>query len=222
MVSQLAFALVLALLAGVNAFVATFVQLKNNSTGAITEEQERALVHDWFTEAFPSFPSYNLVHSPRLYKAYDGAQPNWVVVSGFTPNCISHANLSIDSEAYTLVSSLSSPNLPSTNIKWLNPVQTTLKPIPGAGSEFERWYREEHTSLLSKIKGWVRGRNFHLASEIGERRRYLGVQELSDETTIEEVVASPEFEAAMTTPWREEIMKSWEETISRIFEIEVV
>ncbi|EEB90934.1 hypothetical protein MPER_10793 [Moniliophthora perniciosa FA553] len=219
MISQAAFVLVVTLLAGVNAFVVTFVQLKDNSTGMITTEQERALVHDWFTEAFPS---YHHVDSPRLYKAYDSAQPNWVVVSDFTPTCISHANLSIDPEAYNLVSSLSSPNLSFANIKWLNPVQTTLKPIPGASEEFERWYKEEHTPLLSRIKGWVRGRNFHLASEIGERRRYLGVQELSDETTIEEVAASPEFEAAMNTPWREEITKSWEETVSRIFEIEVL
>ncbi|KAK7026509.1 hypothetical protein VNI00_015589 [Paramarasmius palmivorus] len=214
---HIVFLLALSSLAYVNGLVVTYVQVKDNVT--IPEEHEVALVHAWFIDAFYATGS---IDTPSLYKAYDGMQPNWVVLSDSNPASTPHTKLSVELEKYDVVSTLSSRDLPFVTIKWLNLVQTILKPIPGAGVEFEQWYAEEHTPLLSKIKGWVRGGNYHLASEKGKRRRYLGVQELSSETTIEEVAASPEFEAAMNTTWRAEIMKSWEQSIPRIFEVERV
>ena len=78
--------------------------------------------------------------------------------------------------------------------------------------EFNRWYEEEHVPLLSKCPGWLRSTRWELVDEMdprtGEKHtdqvaKFLACHEWED---ADAVYTSPEFEHAVTTPWRTKVM----------------
>jgi pimeloyl-ACP methyl ester carboxylesterase len=75
----------------------------------------------------------------------------------------------------------------------------------GAGKkeELDRWYREEHIDLLSKVPGWLRTRRF-VTSSIDPTApiEYLALHEYAPKNGL----GGPEFVAATTTPYNNEIM----------------
>ncbi|KAK0961544.1 hypothetical protein LTS01_020309 [Friedmanniomyces endolithicus] len=74
--------------------------------------------------------------------------------------------------------------------------------------DFNKWYEEEHTSMLSKVPGWLRTRRFKL--EVGGltgmppqgQTEYLAVHDYAAPNGLN----GPEHEAARSTPWRSTIM----------------
>lgn len=84
-------------------------------------------------------------------------------------------------------------------------VAVFLNLYPGADkkAELDKWYRQEHIEMLSKVPGWLRTRRY-VTSSVDSRSavEYLALHEYSPENGI----GGPEFKAAISTEWAEEVM----------------
>ncbi|KAL1982909.1 hypothetical protein VTN96DRAFT_761 [Rasamsonia emersonii] len=75
---------------------------------------------------------------------------------------------------------------------------------PSQEAELDRWYREEHVNLLSKVPGWRRSRRFVTSSVTNPKpseKEYLALHEYAPQNGL----GGPEFQAATSTPWTQEI-----------------
>ena len=91
-------------------------------------------------------------------------------------------------------------------------VFVSLEVKPELEDELAKWYHEEHIPMLAKAPGWIRSRRFVLkdAGQMGvegqkEQRtppKYLAVHEWASLDAFE----SPEFKAAVSTPWTDKIL----------------
>lgn len=75
---------------------------------------------------------------------------------------------------------------------------------PSQEAELDRWYREEHINLLSKVPGWRRSRRFVTSSVTNPKpseKEYLALHEYAPQNGL----GGPEFQAATSTPWTQEI-----------------
>ena len=84
-------------------------------------------------------------------------------------------------------------------------VSVSLSLHPGKENvrELERWYDEEHISLLAKVPGWRRSRRFVTSSIDNQYEiEYLALHEYAPENGL----GGAEFKAATSTPWNEKIM----------------
>ncbi|TVY16848.1 3-oxoadipate enol-lactonase 1 [Lachnellula arida] len=86
-----------------------------------------------------------------------------------------------------------------------------LQPGEGMEEKLNKWYREEHTEMLSKIPGWLRTQRF-VTSSIDPQApvQYLALHEYSPKNGLS---GAPEIEAAMTTPWTKEVMKEMKQRV---------
>ncbi|PSS29598.1 hypothetical protein PHLCEN_2v2746 [Hermanssonia centrifuga] len=84
---------------------------------------------------------------------------------------------------------------------------------PEAEDDYNKWYDEEHIPLLSKVPGWIRSRRFIL-KDSGK----LGVVGKTDQSPAPKYLAvhewasldgkdSEEYKHAVSTPWRERVVK---------------
>jgi pimeloyl-ACP methyl ester carboxylesterase len=84
-------------------------------------------------------------------------------------------------------------------------IAVSLDLHPGADkkAELDKWYREEHVDMLSKVPGWLRTRRF-VTSSIDPKAsvEYLALHEYAPNNGLN----GPEFKAATTTKWSNEIM----------------
>ena len=75
-----------------------------------------------------------------------------------------------------------------------------LNLYPGADkkAELDKWYRQEHIEMMSKVPGWRRTRRY-VTSSVDSRSavEYLALHEFSPQNGI----GGPEFEATVQTPW---------------------
>ncbi|TVY33087.1 3-oxoadipate enol-lactonase [Lachnellula occidentalis] len=78
-----------------------------------------------------------------------------------------------------------------------------LQPGEGMDEKLNKWYREEHIEMLSKVPGWLRTRRF-VTSSIDPQApvQYLALHEYSPKNGLS---GGPEIEAATTTPWTKEV-----------------
>jgi len=118
----------------------------------------------------------------------------------------------LDRRHYELIETPSHP--PSALYDETNPapyvVFVSLDVKPEAEDDFNKWYHEEHIPLLAKAPGWVRSRRFIL-KDCGQ----MGVEAQKDQKppkymTVHEWASmdsfvSPEYKAALATPWTEKV-----------------
>lgn len=73
----------------------------------------------------------------------------------------------------------------------------------GMQEKADKWYREEHVEMLSKVPGWLRSRRF-VTSSIDPKAPYelLALHEYKPKNGL----GGKEFQAATSTPWTQEIM----------------
>ena len=73
---------------------------------------------------------------------------------------------------------------------------------PGDEEDFEKWYREEHLDMLSKLPGYRRSLRFKLGPDTPLTKEstqpYLAIHEVDN---CDKAFSSKEAEAANTTPW---------------------
>jgi len=89
----------------------------------------------------------------------------------------------------------------------------------GAGikEELDKWYREEHIEMLSKVPGWLRTRRF-VTSSIDPKApvEYLALHEYAPKNGL----GGPEFKAATSTDWNKAVMtKVVREKRRRIYDL---
>ena len=90
---------------------------------------------------------------------------------------------------------------------------------PGADkkAELDKWYREEHVDMLSKVPGWLRTRRY-VTSSIDPKApiEYLALHEYAPKNGLN----GEEFKAATSTPWTNEIMiKTVKEKRRRLYNL---
>lgn len=93
---------------------------------------------------------------------------------------------------------------------------------PGLDEEFNRWYEEEHIPDIAKVPGWCRTRRYKLFHTIeskgtkeGPVYNYLAIHEWSHGTYRD----TPEYAAALATPWFAKILKDGTVVNARCFAI---
>ncbi|MCJ1247897.1 hypothetical protein MMC30_005112 [Trapelia coarctata] len=89
-------------------------------------------------------------------------------------------------------------------------VSLSLHPGKEKKEELDKWYREEHVEMLSKVPGWLRTRRFVTSSiedKLDEQLEYLALHEYAPDNGL----GGPEFKAAISTPWNEVI---WSKVVS--------
>lgn len=82
-------------------------------------------------------------------------------------------------------------------------VSFSLNPGEGMKEQVDRWYKEEHVEMLSKVPGWLRTRRFVTSSlDPNAAAEYLALHEYAPKNGL----GGREFTAAITTPWGKEIL----------------
>ncbi|KAF2279601.1 alpha/beta-hydrolase [Westerdykella ornata] len=87
-------------------------------------------------------------------------------------------------------------------------VSVTLYEGEDKEKEVEKWTEQEHVPMLQKVPGWRRTRRFvtsYLDLKDGKAKEFLNLHEYAPENGL----GGPEFTAAVSTPWTNEISKSF-------------
>ena len=81
------------------------------------------------------------------------------------------------------------------------PIVVAIYMNPEDPEDFEKWYREEHLKMLSKLPGYHRSLRYKIGPRTpltqGDTEPYLALHFVNDVSTFE----TKEAEAANTTPW---------------------
>ncbi|KAF7717792.1 3-oxoadipate enol-lactonase 2 [Penicillium ucsense] len=84
-------------------------------------------------------------------------------------------------------------------------VTTTIDADPEKQAEHDRWYREEHIDMLSRVPGWRRSRLFVTSSIDPQAPRHsLALHEYAPQNGL----GGDVHKAAMNTPWREKLQQT--------------
>jgi hypothetical protein len=97
-------------------------------------------------------------------------------------------------------------------------VIVSMTPKPEMEEEFHQWYNEEHIEMLSQVHGWVRSRRYELVEQSGTPEKppkYLALHEYEDETGLK----SSQWNAAVSTPWRNRVIDKVVARERRIFKV---
>ena len=80
--------------------------------------------------------------------------------------------------------------------------------------EFNAWYNEEHIPMLLEVPGWRRIRRYRLVRGLGgPGPDFLSLHELAGP----EVLEDPGYLAAVSTPWRDQVVASALRRERRVF-----
>lgn len=125
------------------------------------------------------------------------------------------AQIDVGRLLYDLVDERSSPNFrpledqadtdAETHGSVLVAVTTVTHPDPEKQAEHDRWYREEHFEMLSRVPGWRRSR-LYVTSSIDPKapRESLALHEYSPVNGL----GGDVHKAAMNTPWRQKLQET--------------
>jgi hypothetical protein len=184
------------------------------------------------------------VSSATRYKAIDAEKPDWLATYDLatTETTNSPAYLGLRDKAsdnekaliprlticqrriYSLVAHSTKPGLPEGALpgKYLLVV---LWSVPEElDTEFHKWYDEEHTSEISKVPGWLRGRRYKIVdgADLVERKgpqisgwNYLVMHDWDNGDYKE----AREFITAIETKWSQKIIGSVKGVQMRHFEL---
>jgi len=81
-------------------------------------------------------------------------------------------------------------------------VSVAMSPNASSEKAFNDWYKEEHIPMLSRVPGWLASRRFNLISSTAKTPKYLALHAWVSMSVFER----SEYEAAVDTPWRTEII----------------
>ncbi|UZJ53868.1 hypothetical protein CBS101457_003188 [Exobasidium rhododendri] len=94
-------------------------------------------------------------------------------------------------------------------------VATSVTPAKGNKAAYDEWYAKEHAGMIAKVPGWHRTRRYELIDAVingkevkasngdaSEVPLCLGLHEYTTDTFED----TPEFKAAVSTPWRNQVV----------------
>jgi hypothetical protein len=171
---------------------------------------------DWYdNEHVPARLALPGFGSAARFHATDSLTPEWLATYDVAPGTLdqpayqavwenaSAREKSIMSAA-TIDRRLYSPISDSGDTGEAPPVLMAVSmSVPSSGvADMEAWYVEEHIPMLLAVPGWRRSRRYRLAS--GDGPRYLSLHEIESVAAFD----TPEYKAAVSTPWRDRIVGS--------------
>lgn len=187
-------------------------------------QTDDAAFHEWYnTEHGPLRLRLPFILNGNRYKADDGERPEWSAVYDVSDlswldkriytrlreersqreKAVMSTFESLDRKIYTLYSERGSNTRPA-------PIQlaVSMRVKESDLEDFDNWYEQEHTDMLSKIPGWLRSRRFRMT--VG------GIKGMPPQGQIECMavhdfelkngLGGPVHDAAVDTPWRTRIM----------------
>lgn len=192
-----------------------------------------AQFHDWYNnEHGPLRLRLPFVHNGFRYQAADSAEPEWMALYDIadmdeltrgtymalrgdeirTPReKTTMGQIDVDRRLYDVIDEQkaadytpleSQPDSAATgSVLLANTI--TVHPGQDKDDELNRWYREEHTPMLTRVTGWRRTRRFVTSSiDPNAAREYLALHEFAPNNGLD----GPEHKAAVDTPWRTKVM----------------
>ncbi|KAK5690779.1 hypothetical protein LTR97_011940 [Elasticomyces elasticus] len=190
--------------------------------GSSTDE---AAFHHWYnTEHGPLRLRLPFILTGDRYKAADDQTPSWSAVYNVSDLAWIEKRIysrlreersqqekkvmstfdSLDRKIYSIISTEGDFEGPA-------PLQlaASIRVKEADADDFNKWYEEEHTPMISKIPGWLRTRRFKM--EVGGLMgmppqgevEYLAVHDFEAKNGLN----GPEHEAARNTPWRKSIIE---------------
>lgn len=180
--------------------------------------------HEWYnSEHGPLRMRLPFILSGNRYKQADGKRPEWSAVydvsdiswldkriytrlreeRSMREKRVMSTFESVDRKIYTLFSTRGNNPRPA-------PVQlaVSMRVNETDLEDFDDWYEQEHTDMLSKIPGWLRSRRFRMVvgglqgMPPAGQMECLAVHDFEAKNGL----GGPEHDAAVHTPWRDRIM----------------
>ncbi|PFH49392.1 hypothetical protein AMATHDRAFT_147745 [Amanita thiersii Skay4041] len=202
--------------------------------------------HHWYdNEHVPARLSLPGFLNALRYRAADDQQPSWIAMydmaSPDTTNTDEYralfpkasqqekfiiANLAcLNRRVYNPISVLTHPSASLSDIPTRFLFVVCMDISPELEDDLNKWYEEEHLSLLAKVPGWLRGRRFKL----GNHAELSGKPTLMMSTPTKYIAlhdwqtsdfqGTPEFKYSIETPWSKKILGSLLKLETRTFEL---
>lgn len=192
-----------------------------------------AQFHDWYnTEHGPLRLRLPFISNGFRYQATDGQKPEWVALYDVSDMAeltretylalrgdgiktprekATIAQIAVDRRLYDLLDdqkassyqSLETQPDSSSTGSVLVAVSLTVPADATKEDDLNRWYREEHITMLARVPGWRRSRRFVTAAiDPKAPREFLALHEYSPSNGL----GGPEHKASMDTPWHHRLM----------------
>ncbi|KAJ4479990.1 hypothetical protein J3R30DRAFT_2562895 [Lentinula aciculospora] len=188
--------------------------------------------HDWYdNEHAPARLTIPTFFNAARFKAVDGQKPTYLtlydisepsVAGGPEYQAVKENGSERDKRLLATVqflnrraySSIYNYTLPTASDSDFPPnfvLYAALEVKAEGEADFNKWYDEEHTPMISKTPGWLRSRRFILSDSATRGSidpevtvcKYLAIHDFS----IGGYMETPEMKA-VATPWRDEVMKN--------------
>ncbi|KAF9063007.1 hypothetical protein BDP27DRAFT_1385042 [Rhodocollybia butyracea] len=191
--------------------------------GNIVSEAE---YHDWYdSEHAPARLTIPTFYNAARYKAVDGQKPSYLTLYDISEPSVADGPeyqavkdkgserdkrlLStvqyLNRRCYSLIYTYTRLTISDSDFPPKYVWSVGLEVKPEGEAEFNKWYKEEHIPMISKIPGWIRSRRFVLANNVARGSlepdvvtyKYLAIHDFSRADYMD----SPEENALMSTPW---------------------
>ena len=198
---------------------------------------------DWYdNEHAPLRLTVEGFHNALRYKATDGQAPSWLALydlaSPSTAKSEPYKALAakasarekaliprlgtLDRRIYELISSRSKTGLSEDSLPGKYVLVVCMLISPGLDEEFNKWYEEEHIGEVSKTPSWQRCRRYKLVDQVELTGKSDPAKKIHNYLTIHEFDhagynQTPEFIAAISTPWSRKIFERVEDRYLRNF-----
>lgn len=193
--------------------------LAYSDRGSVSEDE----FHDWYdNEHLPARLTVPGFHSATRYQAADGLTPPWLAAYDIAPGTLDspaykalYANNSdreksvlsrlatLSRREYELISDEIPAGAPDRSGEPSPAVLLVSMSVPPGGEDdMNAWYTEEHIPMLLAVPGWRRARRYRQVS--GDGPEYLSFHDVDGPHVFDQ----DEYKAAITTPWRERIVKN--------------
>ncbi|MCL2580841.1 MAG: hypothetical protein FWE35_00100 [Streptosporangiales bacterium] len=187
--------------------------------GSVPEDE----FHDWYdNEHLPARLAVPGFHSAARYRAADGAVPTWLAVYDIAPGTLDsaaykdlYANNSdreksvlkrldtLRRREYELIGDERPAGAPDKSPEASPALLLVSMSVPPEGvDDMNAWYAEEHIPMLLAVPGWRRVRRYRQIS--GDGPEYLSFHDVDGHHVFDQEA----YKAAITTPWRERILKT--------------
>jgi hypothetical protein len=201
--------------------------------GLLYVESERGTVselefHDWYDhEHGPNRVGLKDVAYGQRYHAADDLSPSWMALYGLEIEVLGRDDYlylrdhqsareisvmerleTLDRRVYHLLSDTgtNASERPATFL-----VAVSMDAGEVGDTKLDEWYIDEHIPLLRQVPGWRSTRRYRLAE--GEGMSNLALHEWEGISSFD----SEEYQKAISTPWRNEIMDSLAGHARRVF-----
>lgn len=193
---------------------------------------DEAEFHDWYDhEHGPARLTVPGIRSAHRYRALDDQKPPWLALYELDSPDV------IDSPEYKALGAQASDRDKAVAARLatldrrvyeqisLDGLDELPRPAPvilavalsvpaGTEEDLAAWYTDEHIPMLLKVPGWQRIRRFRLTRSLdAPGPEFLSVHDLAGPQVLEE----PSYRAAVSTPWRDQVVTSALRRERRVF-----